>query len=678
VIAAVGLLSILAATGAAAVLAFEGLAALRRGSADTARLRSASLVMLYAAGFAMLALEVGIVGHEFSIAYVADNSATTTPFVFLLASGWAALEGSIVLWGLVLASFTYLVARRLSPGDGLAAGALAIIGLVALFWFGLMATVANPFAVCTEVADGFCSETSWLPFVSTAAPIEGLGPNPLLQNHILMAIHPPMLYVGYVGFTIPFAFALSAMIRGDQGKVWLDRTHRWSLVSWSFLTLGIILGGWWSYEVLGWGGYWAWDPVENAAFLPWLAATAFIHSAVVQRRRGMLQAWNMVLVIATFSLTIFGTFLTRSGTIFSVHSFTQSAVGPALLGFLGVVVLGSLVVFALRSHLVVSAPRLESLASREGLFLANNLLLTVFAFTVLIGTMYPLLVEGFSGRDVTVGRPFFDRAAIPLAFALLLAMGVGPITPYRVARASVVWARVRGPMAIALAVGATVTVLGLRSIPVLGIVVLGVFVIAVIVWHLASQAAGRRKLGEGYLEAAAGVVRRNPSFWGGQLSHIGLAAVAIAIAASTALAFRGEVVLRPGEQAAVGGYCISYEGPIRRVEPNRVVDGADMRLLDRDCNGTIASLQPRINLYPNASQGVATPAVHNGFFEDVYLSIAGGDANTVVLDVFVFPLMWMLWLGGGLMVGGGLVSAAGRRMRAHTDPVDRAGMLADA
>lgn len=662
-IAVVGLLGILIAGGAAAVMAFDGLRLARVEGADPARLRSAAAVMLLGAVVAMAALEVAILTHDFSIEYVADNTATTTPFIFLLASGWAALEGSIVLWGLVLAAFTYLVARRVTPGNGLAVGALGIIGLVSLFWFGMMATVANPFSLCTEVVGGVCANSAWFPLASSAAPAEGLGPNPLLQNHILMAVHPPMLYLGYVGMTVPFAFAVSAMIRGDQGKAWLDRTHRWTLVAWSFLTLGILLGGWWSYEVLGWGGYWAWDPVENAAFLPWLAATAFIHSAVVQRRRGMLQAWNLILVIATFSLTIFGTFLTRSGTIFSVHSFTQSAVGPALLGFLGVVVIGSLTVFALRSHLVASAPRLESLASREGVFLFNNLLLTLFAFTVLVGTMYPLLVEAFGGREVTVGRPFFDRVSIPIAFALLLAMGIGPVTPYRVARARVVWERIRDPLAASFVGGAAAVLYGVRSIPVVIVVVLGVFVIGVIARHLVAQITVRRKAGEKPVEALFGIVQRDPGYWGGQLAHVGVALVAVAIATSSALAFRGDVTLQQGDTAVVGGYCLSYEGSFRRVEPNRVVEGVDIRLLDEDCTRDIALMHPRVNQYPNSTQGIATPAVRTGVVEDVYLSIAGGGADAIVLDVFVFPLMWLLWLGGLIVVAGGFLSVAGRRRK---------------
>ena len=660
-IAFIGLLGVLAAAGAAAMMAYDGLRLARASSPDPTRLRMAALVMFAGAIVAMAALEVAILNHDFSIEYVADNTASTTPFIFLLASGWAALEGSIVLWGLVLAGFVYLVARRVTSEDGPAIGALGVAGLVSLFWFGLMATAANPFAVCTDVIGGVCRSVSWWPLTTSMAPAEGLGPNPLLQNHILMAIHPPMLYLGYVGFTIPFSFAMSALIRGDQGKAWLERTHRWSVLAWSFLTFGILLGAWWSYEVLGWGGYWAWDPVENAAFLPWLAATAFLHSAVVQRRRGMLQAWNLVLVIATFSLTIFGTFLTRSGTIFSVHSFTQSAVGPALLAFLAVVIIGSLVLFAVRSHLVASSARLDSLASREGAFLANNLLLTLFAFTVFVGTIYPLVLEAFDGREVTVGRPFFDRAAVPIALVLLLAMGVGPVTPYRSARAAVVWKRLRSPLSAALAVGAGGVLIGVRSVPVVLVLVLSAFVVGVILRHLFSRAAARAKGGESLLEAAFGLIKRDPGFWGGQISHIGVALAAVAIATSSALAIRQEVQLSVGETAVVDDYCLRHEGAFSRSEPNRFVEGVDIRVLDGDCSRSVALMRPRINRYANSAQGIATPAVRTDVVEDLYISIAGGDGDSVVLDVFVFPLMWLLWLGGAVAVGGGLWSVVGRR-----------------
>ena len=294
-IAFVGFLSVLAGTGGGIALAYRGWRATRTG--DAASLRVPVLVTVASAVVAFVALEAAILGHDFSIEYVAQNTSRSTPFVFLLASAWAALEGSVVLWGLVLAGFVWWVGRRVGDGDRLGIGALAVLGLTVVFWFGLMATASNPFRVCTEAFTGGvgCASSTWIPFAGGQPPLDGFGPNPLLQNHILMAVHPPMLYVGYVGFSVPFAFAISALAQSLQGSEWLERTHRWSIVAWSFLTLGIALGAWWSYEVLGWGGYWAWDPVENAAFLPWLIATAFIHSAVVQRRRGVLQAWNLIL-----------------------------------------------------------------------------------------------------------------------------------------------------------------------------------------------------------------------------------------------------------------------------------------------------------------------------------------------------------------------------------------------
>ncbi len=413
-------------------LTIEAIRAARRPQPQPGRLMRPVGTMLGGAVLAMLALEAALVFNDFSLEYVANHHARATPFPFNVATAWAALEGSIVLWGLVLAIFTWFTWRgyRRSP-DRLGAGALAVLGIVALFFFGLQLSVANPFRVCVEaVANGCIGSNPW-PWAAAQAPPDGPGPNPLLQNHILMAIHPPMLYLGYVGLTVPFAFAISALALGLPGVEWLRRSRRSTLVAWTFLTLGITLGGWWAYEVLSWGGYWAWDPVENASFMPWLVATAFLHSALVQMRRGALQAWNFVLVITAFALTILGTFLTRSGTIASVHSFTQSAIGPVLLGFLFVVLAGSFGLFAARSHLVAESPRLDSLVSREGSFLLNNLLLTIYAFIVVTGTLYPIVVEALSGDRVSVGEPFFNRLAVPLSFGLLLAMGVGPLVPWK-------------------------------------------------------------------------------------------------------------------------------------------------------------------------------------------------------------------------------------------------------
>ena len=362
------------------------------------------------------------------------------------------------------------------------------------------------------------------------------------------------MYVGYVGFTVPFAFAISALIRSERERTWLERTHRWSLVAWIFLTAGILLGGWWSYEVLGWGGYWAWDPVENAALLPWISATAFIHSAVVQRRRSVLQAWNYVLVIMTFALTIFGTFLTRSGVIASVHAFALSSVGPLLLGFLGIILIGSFALFAVRSDVVASSPRLDSLVSREGFILVNSLLMTLFGFTVFFGTMYPLLVEAFTGREVAVGRPFFDRVAVPIAFLVLLAIGTGATAPWRVATGKVLWQRTRVGLNVGLASAALTVLVGVRSIGVVAIVGLAGFVIGNISAFYFHQAARAHRGGKSWPAALWSTVRNERGFWGGQVAHIGVALSVVAIATTSVLATRTEVPLVVGETAIVEGY----------------------------------------------------------------------------------------------------------------------------
>ncbi|MDJ0791262.1 MAG: cytochrome c-type biogenesis CcmF C-terminal domain-containing protein [Acidimicrobiia bacterium] len=650
-IATLGTLSILTALGASFAVAVQGFR--HRSDGDRRAVRTPVLVLAGAALAAFVFLELGILVHDFSIAYVANNTATTTPFVFLFAAGWAALEGSIVLWGLVLAAFVALVWLRLSDRDPLGVLALGVMGLVAIFWFGLMATAGNPFSVCTSVVGEVCSASSWWPLSEAVAPADGRGPNPLLQNHILMAVHPPMLYVGYVGLTVPFAFAISALILGETGRTWLDRTHRWSLIAWIFLTFGIVLGGWWSYEVLGWGGYWAWDPVENAALLPWLTATAFIHSAIVQRKRGMLQAWNFLLVIATFAFTIFGTFLTRSGVIASVHAFTQSSVGPALLVFLAVVVVGSLALFAFRARDIAQAPRLDSLSSREGFILANNLILTVLTVAVLFGTIFPLLVQAGSGSEVSVGRPFYDRAAVPIALLLLLFIGLGAVAPWRVAKADVLWRRLRWPMVVGLGAGAVVVIGGVRSWPVTLAISLAFFVIAAIVERFISVVSNRPERVD---VAARKVVRNDAGYWGGQLAHVGVALMAISLATTSGLAIRDTVTVERGSAATVGGYCIEYLEPFTRSEPNREVTGVRVAVLDESCTDIEAVLEPRLNAYPAAGQPIGTPDVWTGLVDDVYIGIAGGTTTSVALNVFVFPFQWLLWVGGVVIVAGGTLA----------------------
>jgi len=624
----------------------------RPQAAGRAQLRPAVYGLVAGASVAMGALEVALLTDDFSVAYVAANHARATPLLFTAASAWAALEGSIVLWGLVLAGYTAAVFAGFRDGDRLGAGALAVMGAVAVFFFGLMASAADPFRVLDP------------------APADGPGPNALLQNHVLVAFHPPLLYLGYVGLTVPFAFAVSALALGRGGAAWLERTRRWSLVAWVLLTMGVVLGGWWSYEVLGWGGFWAWDPVENASFMPWLVATAFVHSAVVQLRLGMLQAWNFVLAIAAFALTLLGTFLTRSGVIASVHSFTQSAVGPALLGFLLLVVAGSLTLFALRAGLVASSPGLESMASREGALLVNNLLLALFAFVVLTGTLYPIFVEAFSGTQVSVGRPFFDRMAVPIGFALLLGMGVGPLLPWRAASPALVWARLRWPAVAALAAGAALVVAGVRAPSVVLVTILAAGIAAAALGRLAATV--RQEPPRHRPAAAWRALHGNPGYWGGQLAHAGVAMVAVAIAVTGALGTRQQATLTTGRSAKAGPFTLTFTGTFERAEPQRLVRGARLEL--RRGARLVAVLEPRLNQYPRQVQAIGTPAVRAGLTQDVYVSLTALEPGRVSLQVIRYPLVWLLWFGGLLTAAGGAWALAGgraRRRRARPDGTER-------
>ncbi|HEX6047690.1 MAG TPA: cytochrome c biogenesis protein CcsA, partial [Gemmatimonadaceae bacterium] len=358
---------------------------------------------------ATLVMVVALVTHDFSVSYVAQVGSRSTPPVITLISLWSALEGSILFWGFVLTLFTAMVvwSRRRETSDTVAY-ATAVMLFVTSFFLILLIGPADPFGVVSPV------------------PADGPGPNPLLQNHILMAVHPPLLYLGYVGFTVPFAFAIGAMLAGElDTEDWIRSTRKWTIASWMFLTAAIIAGMWWSYEVLGWGGYWAWDPVENASFMPWLTATAFMHSVMIQERRNMLKLWNLNLVVGTFVLTILGTFLTRSGVLSSVHAFTQGSIGYYFLAFIALVLVATMALVAGNGGELRARGQLDSAVSRESAFLVNNLLLTAFMFTVLLGTLFPLVAEAVRGVKVSVGSPFFNKMTLPLAVMLVFLMGVG-------------------------------------------------------------------------------------------------------------------------------------------------------------------------------------------------------------------------------------------------------------
>ena len=588
---------------------------------------------------AVTAMERALLSNNFAVAYVAENSARSTPTPFKIATMWAALEGSILLWGLVLAGYIFLVHRHFSDRteDTLVACALGVMFVVAAFFFALMLGPADPFRS-----------------VGASVPADGPGPNPLLQNHLLMAFHPPMLYLGYVGFTVPFAFALASLLTGRTGEGWLVETRRWTLFAWGFLTSGILLGGWWSYEVLGWGGFWAWDPVENASLLPWLTGTAFIHSVMIQERRGMLRVWNLSLVIATFSLTILGTFLTRSGVLDSVHAFSDSGIGPLILGFFGFVVLVSVGLVGWRGDQLRSPGSIDSPWSREGAFLLNNLLFAAFAFVVLLGTVFPLVVEAVRGDRISVGRPYFDRMVLPIALTLLFLMAMAPALPWRRATREMLRDRLHWPAwvgtgAIVLALAAD-----LRGLAALLAVFLGGF---------AAGAAGRQLVLALRRHGWRGVLGRTN---GGMIVHLGVVIVAVAIAVNQSTSVRQEVRLRPGESASVDGHRLEYLGQRRDRFANRTAVVARVRV---DGGRTY---EPAISNYPFASQGIGTPSVRTGALEDVYLTLVttSGDADgTVTIGVVIQPLAVWLWIGGGVMALGTVLSAVPSGLsRRPTDP----------
>ena len=605
-------------------------------------------VALAGAVIAFVVLERALLTNDTTVKYVADHGSRKTPFPFNVATLWSALEGSILLWSTLLCVFCVLVAmkfrRRLT--DPLVAWAMAVLFLVGAFFLTLMLGPA-------QVFESFAPSPGF----------DGPGPNPLLQNHILVAFHPPMLYLGYVGFVVPFAFAIAALITGRVGEGWLAETRRWTLFAWGFLTAGIILGAWWSYEVSGWGGYWAWDPIENASFLPWLTGTAFLHSVMVQERRGMLRVWNLTLVCSTFSLTILGTFLARSGVVESVHAFSNGTIGPTLLGFFGFVVLVSVGLIGWRGDRLRSPGSIDSLMSREAAFMANNLLFAAFAFVVLLGTVFPLIVEALNGDRISVGAPFFDRMSMPIGFVLLFLMAVAPVLPWRAASTDLLRERLWWPACASVAGLALAVGLGARGVTPLLAFWLGGFAVGSAARQLAL--ATRRQGWRGLVGRANG----------GMIVHIGTIIVAVALAASQAYIRQGEFELAEGQTTTVAGHRFTYErthvvdtATRREVRARFVVDGS-------------GTLEPSRNHYLATGQAIPRPSVRVGVREDLYLTLIdepAADTGHIRVRIVVQPLIVWLWIGGMIMVGGTALAAFPGRRRNPLDPVSQAPTAAGA
>jgi cytochrome c-type biogenesis protein CcmF len=545
--------------------------------------------------------------------------------------------------------------NRSRPGGLVPWSAVALL-IICLFFFILLVGPANPWHLVSPV------------------PPDGPGPNPLLQNHILMAVHPPLLYLGYVGMAVPFAFAVGALLAGEiHSHDWIKLTRRWTLSAWAFLSLAIIAGMWWSYEVLGWGGYWAWDPVENASFMPWLTATAFLHSVMVQERRGMLKLWNVNLIVSTFLLTILGTFLTRSGIISSVHAFTTGTIGYYFLAFIAICLVASLVLVAGNSEALRSEGRLDSAASRETVFLFNNLFLTGFTFVVVLGTLFPLVAEAFKGVKVTVGAPFFNKMTIPICVALLFLMGVGPSLPWKSATREQLRRAFIAPGVVTLTILALCIGFGMRDVYAMGAFAFAGFALTCNVreYLVGAQARGRAH-GEALPVALVRLVGANRRRYGGYLAHLGIITVAAAITASSSFRFEREATLAPGQTMPVkGDLSVRLKSLWGKDEPQREVVGADVEIL----KGTtvVGMLDPRMNFYRSQDQPVPTPAVRSRPTGDVYINLMAftPDGKSATLRVIVEPFVPWIWIGGLIVALGAVVSAwpTSRRAARVVDPV---------
>jgi cytochrome c-type biogenesis protein CcmF len=590
--------------------------------------------------------------NDFALRYVAENSARETPTFFKALTLWAADDGSLLLWNLILAGYLAAVAlrfRRDRPATF--PYALGVLFAVQLFYLLLVNGPARPFASLAH------------------PPADGRGPAPLLQNHPLMAVHPPFLYLGFIGFTVPFAFGIAALLAGGHGSdEWVSIIRRWTLVVWCFLTIGLLLGALWSYSVLGWGGYWAWDPVENVALLPWLMSTAFLHSVMLQERRGMARLWNIALVIGAFSLTTFGTFLTRGNVLSSVHTFAQTSVGPAYLAFLALVLLTGFGLVAWRLPALRTPASLDSAVSREGAFVANNMLLLAATAIILLGTTFPLVVQAISNQQVTIGGPYFRSSVAPVFLLILLLAGTAPLLPWRATNRARALRRLRVPATAAALVMIATAWAGVHQVA----AVAG-FGLATLLFVTSGQeiinglAIGRRGLRGSTARALVRGRRRHA----GLVVHMGLALVAAGITASSTLGQQTQVTLRAGQSTVFAGQVLRYQGLRTQQQPQRVVLTAAVSVSD-PAGGQAGTLDPRMNLYPAATEPIGSPSIRRGVVWDLYASVISlqHSGASATFRFYRNPGVNWLWLGGLVMALGGIAAAwPGRRRR----PGDRPG-----
>ncbi len=644
----IGSFALLLALALCAYSFLAGLLALVIQGSGSGRLgetaRRAGIASFTVVLLAAVVLVVAAFQNDFSIAYIFHHSNRDLPAPYKFATLWSGQEGSLLFWALLLSAYGLVLRLRYKTDVRLFAYASVIIAAVQVFFLLLLNFAANPFGV-----------------MQGSLPADGTGLNPLLQ-YPEMVIHPPMLYLGYVGFTVPFAFALAALIMRYPGEKWIQITRRWTMVTWGFLTCGVFLGAHWAYSVLGWGGYWGWDPVENASLMPWLTGTAFLHSVMMQEKRGMLKTWNMWLIFSTFMLSIFGTFLTRSGVVSSVHAFAQSSIGDWFVAFLAIIFATCLFFYVKnRSHLRTEH-KLESLVSRESSFLFNNLLLLVACFTVLWGTLFPVLSEWVQGTKVTVGPPFFNRVNVPVALLLLLLTAVGPLLAWRRTSVESLKRNFLWPAIGALATGVLLVALGVRPwndvsyFYSLMTIMLSVLVALTVISEFVR--GGRvigRHTGQNLFASMVQLAHRNTRRYGGYIVHFGVIVIMIGFAGSVFNQDK-ELEMGFGDKLTIGPYTLVCQSYTQDDNPNYGSEWAVMNVFKG--GKQIATLNPERRFYKASQQTSTMVANRSTPQEDLYVVYEGQNPETgkPIIKVHLNPLVMWIWVGVWIMIVGTVVA----------------------
>ncbi|MCX8024694.1 MAG: heme lyase CcmF/NrfE family subunit [Thermanaerothrix sp.] len=601
-----------------------------------------------------------LVGGHYEVQYVYNVTSSFMPLYLKVTALWGGQAGSLVFWSWLMAAFASAVTLRKWERDREFLPWVIVVTLVTLaFFLGLVIFVENPFVRFWQMPDGRQAVAMFAPRGATPlVPVDGRGLNPLLR-HPGMILHPPMLYLGFVSFVIPYAFGVAALITGRTDDRWIRITRRWTLVAWLFLSLGLILGSRWAYDVLGWGGYWGWDPVEIAAFMPWLSGTAFLHSVMIQEKRGLFKRWNMILIILTYALVIFGTFLTRSGVLSSVHAFAQSAIGPLFFGFIALTFVGSMGLLLYRWNDLRSEGVMTSLLSREALFLLNNLLFMGILVVCFWGVIYPLISEIVTGQKVTVGPSYYERSTAPLFAALLLLMGIAPLSAWGHSTVKTLGRALWKPLVASVLVVIGLVVSGIRAWSALLAFWLVALVSLVTLYeYYRAVVARHRRTGENYLLALWNLAGRNRRRYGGYIIHLGVVLMALGIIGIELFQTETQGTVQPGGSIRLGNYTMLFQRlDVFDTQDGRNVARAVVSVFKGD--RFVGELHPRRDFFYDSQQTMTIPGVRSTMEDDFYVILVDWQSSSqgITFKVYHNPLVNWLWLGGLVFIIGTLVAA---------------------